>query len=239
MDCRDVVVDRFKQSLSTNRESLVEGRKKEKKTIRVNAGENDDFAGAFHCLEVKVFQSLDEMLWQLTSQWLSLSESSLSANRRGEMSDFSSSSTCTLIGIIQIARHASRVGGWDCPSGGKMIGLRRRTEKKNGRITGSERGPLDCCCCFLLFSLLLGLHLLLSISQTSCTPVEQSSWIDYQRGYLNLGRQITRPQSQNHHHHQTFFFPLLFFLFIYPKINRKIDKKGLFNLASFINIFWY
>ena len=111
--------------------------------------------------------------------------------------------------------------------------------KKNGRITGSERGPLDCCCCFLLFSLLLGLHLLLSISQTSCTPVEQSSWIDYQRGYLNLGRQITRPQSQNHHHHQTFFFPLLFFLFIYPKINRKIDKKGLFNLASFINIFWY
>ena len=31
MDCRDVVVDRFKQSLSTNRESLVEGRKKEKK----------------------------------------------------------------------------------------------------------------------------------------------------------------------------------------------------------------
>ena len=141
MDCRDVVVDRFKQSLSTNRESLVEGRENEKKTIRVNAGENDDFAGAFHCLEVKVFQSLDEMLWQLTSQWLSLSESSLSANRRGEMSDFSSSSTCTLIGIIQIARHASRVGGWDCPSGGKMIGLRRRTEKKMG---GSrvQRGAL-------------------------------------------------------------------------------------------------
>ena len=117
----------------------------------MNAGENDDFAGAFHCLEVKVFQSLDEMLWQLTSQWLSLSESSLSANRRGEMSDFSSSSTCTLIGIIQIARHASRVGGWDCPSGGKMIGLRRRTEKKKWEDHGFREGPFGLLLLFPSF----------------------------------------------------------------------------------------
>lgn len=70
--------------------------------------------------------------------------------KRGEMSDFSSSSSsCTLIGIIQIARHASRVGGWDCPTnGGKMIGLRRRREKWEDH---GSKGPLGLLLLFPSF----------------------------------------------------------------------------------------
>lgn len=47
-------------------------------------------------------------------------ESSLSARERRERATEGGGGRLTfLIGIIQIARHASRVGGWDCPTGGK------------------------------------------------------------------------------------------------------------------------
>ncbi len=95
--------------------------------------------------------------------------------------------------------------------GSEMIGLVDVVGGGIRKMGGSWVPTASGCCCF---SSPVSQNIVHARLKREGERDEASSWIEYQRGYLNLGRQITHPQ--NHHHHlrdQTFksVCPFLFF----------------------------
>ena len=115
-----------------------------------------------------------------------------------------------------------RLGEWNDRPSRRCVGGGIR------KMGGSWVPTASGCCCF---SSPVSQNIVHARLKREAERDESSSWIEYQRGYLNLGRQITHPQ--NHHHHlrdQTFksVCPFLFFVCF--------SAGDLISVASFIKM---
>ena len=100
-----------------------------------------------------------------------------------------------------------RLGEWNDRPSRRCVGGGIR------KMGGSWVPTASGCCCF---SSPVSQNIVHARLKREGERDEASSWIEYQRGYLNLGRQITHPQ--NHHHHlrdQTFKSVCPFFCFLF------------------------